>query len=229
MPPPPLFLFRSFTAPDGSTLVMRVGIVTGPATGGVVGASMLRYHLFGRVTQEVTCFEQAAPHGGTLVSAEFRDALLGPSAIHGLGQLDRGSVNLTEALDRGSVNLTEALSSAEDRDAPGGSARGVGGADLHPPGGSGGGRPSVHWRRGPPEEGEKEREEAEGEGEESGGAHFGGAEPGGSCAPGGSRASRGESCSGVEAGARQQVRLGGTHEGMQAMASAGASSVVARF
>ena len=30
------------------------------------------YHLFGPVTQEVTCFEQAAPHGGILVSAEFR-------------------------------------------------------------------------------------------------------------------------------------------------------------
>ena len=32
---------------------MRIGLTCGPATGGVVGASMLRYHLFGPVTQEV--------------------------------------------------------------------------------------------------------------------------------------------------------------------------------
>ena len=56
---------------------MRIGLVSGPATGGVVGATMLRYHLFGPLTQAVTCFEQAAPHGGVLVSADFRTTLLG--------------------------------------------------------------------------------------------------------------------------------------------------------
>ena len=31
---------------------MRIGLACGPALGGVIGASMLRYHLFGPVTQE---------------------------------------------------------------------------------------------------------------------------------------------------------------------------------
>ena len=31
-----------FRAPDGSLLQMRIGLVTGPAVGGVLGASMLR-------------------------------------------------------------------------------------------------------------------------------------------------------------------------------------------
>ena len=44
---------RNFVAPDCSVIKMRIGLVTGPAMGGVVGASMLRYHLFGPTTQEV--------------------------------------------------------------------------------------------------------------------------------------------------------------------------------
>ena len=44
---------ESFVAPDGSLIRMRIGLVTGPALGGVVGASMLRYHLFGPLMQEV--------------------------------------------------------------------------------------------------------------------------------------------------------------------------------
>ena len=34
---------REFVAPDGSVIQMRIGLTTGPAMGGVVGASMLRY------------------------------------------------------------------------------------------------------------------------------------------------------------------------------------------
>ena len=46
-PLPPLFFSPlspppSFEAPDGSILQMRIGIASGPAVGGVVGASMLR-------------------------------------------------------------------------------------------------------------------------------------------------------------------------------------------
>ena len=36
-------LCESYTAPDGSTLRMRVGIHAGPAVAGIVGLSMLRY------------------------------------------------------------------------------------------------------------------------------------------------------------------------------------------
>ena len=44
---------KNFVAPDCSVIKMRIGLVTGPAMGGVVGASMLRYHLFGTTTHEV--------------------------------------------------------------------------------------------------------------------------------------------------------------------------------
>ena len=55
--PPPRFV-----TPSGSRLSMRIGLACGPATGGVVGASMLRYHLFGPVTQEARGLF-ARPHG----------------------------------------------------------------------------------------------------------------------------------------------------------------------
>ena len=40
-------LCATLTAPDGSPVVMRIGLHCGPLVGGVVGGSMLRYHLFG--------------------------------------------------------------------------------------------------------------------------------------------------------------------------------------
>ena len=39
-------------APDGSPLVMRVGVHSAPAIGGVAGTAPLRYHLFGSLVRE---------------------------------------------------------------------------------------------------------------------------------------------------------------------------------
>ena len=39
---------------------------------------------------QVTCFEQAAPHGGVLCSEGFRDALLSPRSSAGLPAASRG-------------------------------------------------------------------------------------------------------------------------------------------
>ena len=36
-------LCESYTAPDGSTLKMRIGIHAGPVVAGIVGLSMIRY------------------------------------------------------------------------------------------------------------------------------------------------------------------------------------------
>ena len=47
-------LCATLTAPDGSPVVMRIGLHLGPLVGGVVGGSMLRYHLFGAPLDAVT-------------------------------------------------------------------------------------------------------------------------------------------------------------------------------
>ena len=47
-------LCATLTAPDGSPVVMRIGLHCGPLVGGVVGGSMLRYHLFGSPMDAVT-------------------------------------------------------------------------------------------------------------------------------------------------------------------------------
>ena len=52
-------LCATLTAPDGSPVVMRVGLHCGPVVGGVVGGSMIRYHLFGSSLDVVTQLEQA--------------------------------------------------------------------------------------------------------------------------------------------------------------------------
>jgi len=44
----------TLAAPDGSSVVMRIGLHCGPLVGGVVGGSMLRYHLFGSPMDGVT-------------------------------------------------------------------------------------------------------------------------------------------------------------------------------
>ena len=47
-------LCATLKAPDGSPVVMRVGLHCGPLVGGVVGGNMLRYHLFGPPMDAVT-------------------------------------------------------------------------------------------------------------------------------------------------------------------------------
>ena len=40
-------------APDGSPVLMRVGLHCGPIVGGIVGGNMIRYHLFGSTLDAV--------------------------------------------------------------------------------------------------------------------------------------------------------------------------------
>ena len=47
-------LCATLCAPDGSPVVMRVGLHCGPVVGGIVGGNMIRYHLFGSTLDAVT-------------------------------------------------------------------------------------------------------------------------------------------------------------------------------
>lgn len=120
----------SYIAPDGSPLQMRIGLVTGPALGGVVGASMLRYHVFGGVTSEVTCYEQSAPHGGILCSGGFRNALEGKfrSISHreafNLGSAGGSAASLGTGGGRRSIGTPRASPRSLALAAPGGEAAG---------------------------------------------------------------------------------------------------------
>ena len=53
-------LCATLQAPDGTQVVMRIGLHCGPLVGGVVGGSMLRYHLFGPAMDAVTQARRAA-------------------------------------------------------------------------------------------------------------------------------------------------------------------------
>ena len=61
----------TLTAPDGSPVVMRIGLHFGPLVAGVVGGNMLRYHLFGAAMDAVTQLEQACRLGGVRLSEMF--------------------------------------------------------------------------------------------------------------------------------------------------------------
>ena len=47
-------LCATLRAPDGSPVVMRIGLHCGPVVGGIVGGNMIRYHLFGSTLDAVT-------------------------------------------------------------------------------------------------------------------------------------------------------------------------------
>ena len=46
-------LCATLKAPDGSPVVMRIGLHCGPVVGGIVGGNMIRYHLFGSTLDAV--------------------------------------------------------------------------------------------------------------------------------------------------------------------------------
>ena len=46
-------LCATLRAPDGSPVVMRIGLHCGPVVGGIVGGNMIRYHLFGSTLDAV--------------------------------------------------------------------------------------------------------------------------------------------------------------------------------
>ena len=62
-------------APDGSPVVMRIGLHCGPVVGGIVGCTMLRYHLFGSSMDVLSQLEQACDHGCVLLSDTFAAVL----------------------------------------------------------------------------------------------------------------------------------------------------------
>ena len=47
-------LCATLRAPDGSPVLMRIGLHCGPVVGGIVGGNMIRYHLFGSTLDAVT-------------------------------------------------------------------------------------------------------------------------------------------------------------------------------
>ena len=65
----------TLTAPDGSPVVMRIGLHCGPLLAGVVGGNMLRYQLFGAAMDAVTQLEQACRLGGVRLSKNFATIL----------------------------------------------------------------------------------------------------------------------------------------------------------
>ena len=58
-------LCATLKAPDGSPVVMRIGLHCGPVVGGIVGGNMIRYHLFGSTLDAVNQVRYVA-EGGTL-------------------------------------------------------------------------------------------------------------------------------------------------------------------
>ena len=58
-------LCATLRAPDGSPVVMRIGLHCGPVVGGIVGGNMIRYHLFGSTLDAVNQVRYVA-EGGTL-------------------------------------------------------------------------------------------------------------------------------------------------------------------